>query len=619
MSHPSVKIIVGYHRPAELIQSDIFCPLHLGRALMGRVGIDGELKQDEYSWMLKHMIGDDTGDNISHDNKKYCELTGLYWAWKNYSALGTPDYIGFTHYRRLFDFSLKNEHGKRFIIPYLTEYEWQKRITGAESADWSAYDLYTPGLYPTYKLKTRSDGRLVPTKKRVQNECQYPQEIGQYELSKALEYIKRRFPSYAESADAYMKKKEGYFWNMMILRKELFFEYCEILFKTLHHVCHEIDFDSLNLTKRRICGYIGEKLTGVFIYHKMCDRNTRTKALNTLFIKHTQVQEYPQPWALEQCIPVSCFCSREQIHACMIMLQSLIEHSNKEKYYDVIILHDELSDRDLIKLSNIVEAVPHISVRTYNIGKLLYNAAETDPRTRDYRFHISTIFQNYRKIILLPPAVIVLEDIAKIYDEVSDTSLIGTAYDFSLMAKHVEAQDRKSPQIGIAVSVINIEKWIQHDIENKWRHLLGEFLTIDAALQAACKDHIYYFASAWCTPNGAISKDAPLHLLPASFYEEWKHNCENPKIIYYCTPSKPWYDTSTFLSEFWWKYARKTPYYEEFLTRLTQGIAKLPLYRRQYKKYCWLARLSFGKKKIHYLDKKKKTHDLLMQMGDHLS
>lgn len=36
-------------------------------------------------------IGDNTGDNISLRNPNYCELTGLYWAWKNLKC----DYIGY--------------------------------------------------------------------------------------------------------------------------------------------------------------------------------------------------------------------------------------------------------------------------------------------------------------------------------------------------------------------------------------------------------------------------------------------------------------------------------------------------------------------------------------------
>ena len=32
------------------------------------------------------MTADNTGDNISRKNRKYCELTVQYWAWKNEQA-----------------------------------------------------------------------------------------------------------------------------------------------------------------------------------------------------------------------------------------------------------------------------------------------------------------------------------------------------------------------------------------------------------------------------------------------------------------------------------------------------------------------------------------------------
>ena len=49
---------------------------------------------------------DNEGENISSKNKNYCELTALYWGWKNLDA----DVIGLDHYRR--HFSLK-QFGKK--------------------------------------------------------------------------------------------------------------------------------------------------------------------------------------------------------------------------------------------------------------------------------------------------------------------------------------------------------------------------------------------------------------------------------------------------------------------------------------------------------------------------
>ena len=56
----------------------------------------------------KKLIGyqpDNIGDNISSKNPSFCELTGLYWAWKNLDN----EYLGLAHYRRHFKGSKKSK------------------------------------------------------------------------------------------------------------------------------------------------------------------------------------------------------------------------------------------------------------------------------------------------------------------------------------------------------------------------------------------------------------------------------------------------------------------------------------------------------------------------------
>lgn len=55
---------------------------------------------EQIKWMQKNTIGDDSGDNISRLNRNFCEMTVQYWAWKNFDAVGNPDFIGFMQYRR---------------------------------------------------------------------------------------------------------------------------------------------------------------------------------------------------------------------------------------------------------------------------------------------------------------------------------------------------------------------------------------------------------------------------------------------------------------------------------------------------------------------------------------
>ena len=79
----NIKIIVATHKSFEMPQNkELYLPVH--------VGCEGK---DDLGYQ-----GDNTGENISQLNPYYCELTGLYWAWKNLDC----DYLGLVHYRRYF-------------------------------------------------------------------------------------------------------------------------------------------------------------------------------------------------------------------------------------------------------------------------------------------------------------------------------------------------------------------------------------------------------------------------------------------------------------------------------------------------------------------------------------
>ena len=78
-----IKVIIAAHKPYWMPDDPLYLPVHVGAA--GKDVIPGYQRDDE-------------GDNISTKNPHYCELTGVYWAWKNLDA----DYVGLAHYRRHF-------------------------------------------------------------------------------------------------------------------------------------------------------------------------------------------------------------------------------------------------------------------------------------------------------------------------------------------------------------------------------------------------------------------------------------------------------------------------------------------------------------------------------------
>lgn len=77
-----IKIIVATHKKYQMPQDNMYIPVHVGREGKDNLGYQG----------------DNEGEHISNKNHYYCELTGLYWEWKNLDA----EYIGLAHYRRNF-------------------------------------------------------------------------------------------------------------------------------------------------------------------------------------------------------------------------------------------------------------------------------------------------------------------------------------------------------------------------------------------------------------------------------------------------------------------------------------------------------------------------------------
>lgn len=81
-SVPTIKIIVATHKKYQMPDDSMYLPVQVGAEDKPDLG----------------YTRDNTGENISSKNPSFCELTGLYWAWKNLNA----DYIGLVHYRRHF-------------------------------------------------------------------------------------------------------------------------------------------------------------------------------------------------------------------------------------------------------------------------------------------------------------------------------------------------------------------------------------------------------------------------------------------------------------------------------------------------------------------------------------
>lgn len=267
------KILVATHKEFPVPQDNVFLPIQVGRKTTTK---------------KINILGDDSGDNISERNQQYCELTAIYWAWKN---LKDFDYIGLCHYRRYptfdkinflnyFERQLKYYYSKYIRIFYTHGQNYiywpslEEKITGSTSKIFDNYSNKLNRIINKYEIIT-----LTPIKLSNLNiEIYWSMTISIIVMNNLEIIIRDQYPIILNSYLKLIKNNKISPCNIFIFNKSLFGEYCDFIFtilQKLEQLLSEIKITPLP----RTMGYVGEVLTSTFILYKQ-DAGSKIKYLN---------------------------------------------------------------------------------------------------------------------------------------------------------------------------------------------------------------------------------------------------------------------------------------------------------------------------------------------------
>lgn len=188
--------------------------------------------------MDESYIKDNSGDNISEKNHYYCELTALYWIWKNANS----DIAGLVHYRRFFC---------QFPWVFKSNILCKKKIEKMFS---KGADILVPFAY---------NGR---SNKYKNNFERYKNEHIISDLDCARDVVRTIYPEYIDAFDKVMRSNKLYLFNMFIAKKEVVDEYCKWLFNILSLVECKIDYKNRDTYQQRVFGFLSERLFNVWLF-----------------------------------------------------------------------------------------------------------------------------------------------------------------------------------------------------------------------------------------------------------------------------------------------------------------------------------------------------------------
>lgn len=653
---PTIKILVGYHKPAVLLKNDVLVPIHLGRALATQASKDGAMSEKDYQWMLENMIGDDTGDNISHLNRKFNELTALYWAWKNYDKLGNPDYIGFMHYRRhlifnsAFPYHIKhNDHyvridriNKQYTVNIGLQ---QKTICDIVKN----YDAIFPIPVTTDYTVKEEWGHLV-------RDCYLRWDDWQL----MLDTIDEESPEFVNAAQAYIKNKKHYSCNVFIMKKEMFFSYCQWLFKICFTLDKKIDFSHRTITSLRVIAFLAERLTGI-----VCDKISQNPSYKTLALPLTRVTDTDN----KEKVTVSPAYSRDNIAVVFasdasympylsIPITAILKQASPAYNYDICILCTEASPTIKEKFLSLAKERTNISIRFVNVCGYMDNALQGNKNLFFTRAHLSTatyyrlfipqIFASYQKILYLDSDTLPLKDISLLFNTDLQDYILGAVKDPGIAQLLIKNQENPSFPRGkfmreimkmrnvfsyfqSGVLLYNIPQCLRNDFTKvnlqKLQELKKPSLADQDVLNAAWEGKVKYLPLAWNWLWNLPIKDKNFSdSFPLELLEEYLHAAKEPFLIHYCDSFKPWAEPHLPKADKFWQYARLSPFYEEILfsnilnksriatqetatakrteegqqLALIKQVRNYPVLYLQYMRYKFMASLTFGKKKAHY-------------------
>lgn len=571
-----IKIYVACHKESYVPEHPYLYPIQVGAALVDK--------------RMEGVLHDDVGDHISDKNKSYCELTAQYWAWKNEEA----DYYGFFHYRRylVFDSEMKRDDGWGNIS--------YGRITEEALDEIKLKPEIMRNIITNYDI-IMVKGRRYP---RIKEEGKLRDVYREYgtaayqhrgDLDITLNILVKKYPAFKGAVQSYMSSSIAYECNMFIMKRNIYHDYCEWLFDILFEAEKQIDMSWYSEEEYRVIGYLSERLCGIYYTYLKMQQSIKIFELpKTLFLDTTPKQTVKSVY--EEEVPIVLSANNKFVSYLDVVIQSIIANANDQRKYDIIILFNDITEKNqcLIKLA--AKGKENISIRFvcvceyFDSSKLFVNqhlSVETY-----YRLIIPEIMPGYHKILYLDCDMVVDYDIAELYDIEVGECVIGAVKDIDISGQAnlkngwekyaVDKLKLDSPydyfQAGVLIinlealrEIISSEEMIELALKSSWRCHDQDVLNM------VCKNRVYYIPQRW---NVMMSWEEPtrsrmqiMKMAPRELYGEYMEARKCPYIIHFAGYQKPWDVMDCDFASYFWKYAKLSSYYPILLMRASRCLA----------------------------------------------
>ena len=246
-----------------------------------------------------------------------------------------------------------------------------------------------------------------------------------------------------------------------------------------------------------------------------------------------------------------------------VAIQSMIDNSSPENHYSIKVLNTDISRENKNKILKYKRE--NISIEfvdlNYYIRKVKDKLYTRDyySKTTYFRLFIPNLYPQYDKVLYLDSDIVILDDIAKLFDTDLGDNLVAAAPD-DVIQFHPVFQTYAEKVVGVAdyhryfnagVLLMNLHQLRRFKFQEKFVYLLDKIKFSVAQdqdyLNRLCKGRVKLVDRTW-------------NRMPI---EDPKIRTEDVKLVHYNLAFKPWHFEDILYKEFFWMYAQETEYFDQ--------------------------------------------------------
>ena len=260
-------------------------------------------------------------------------------------------------------------------------------------------------------------------------------------------------------------------------------------------------------------------------------------------------------------IPIFFTTDDNYIPFLTVSIYSLIKNSSIKNYYKIYILNTGLSQSSIKSINNLKR--PHVEFNFVNVTDRV-NYISNELHTRDYyskttyfRLFIPNMFPEYDKALYLDSDIVLLDDVAKLYNTDIKDNLVGAIPDEAVQVvpeficyvnNYLGIQKQNYFNAGILV--MNLKELRDYNFEDNFVNLL-KLVKFEVAqdqdyLNTLCKNRVHYISPVW-------------NKMPIPSKEI---NDIDIKLIHYNLSFKPWKYDNILYQDYFWNFAKECGMYE---------------------------------------------------------